>query len=287
MSSEGLSEALSILQQNGYHTRSLNLLASPHIRNCDAVVIAAPTARLSDDAVGALRTYLARRGKAFVMADPDAGANLTPITRPWGIRFRRGIVLEGDASSHLPSDVSAPIISRYAGGSPPVRGLGPTFFPRVMGVEALQTRNPGLSVNDVAFTSPLGYLDRDDAKSFDPKVDRPGPIAVGAAADDSSVERPESTRPRIRRTRLLAWGDVDFASNEFIGDAANARLWIQGMDWLTQPEELVTAVPSFPKVRELNLTEARSRYLLFTTAGLIPVLFLIAGGFVWAVRRGR
>ena len=283
----GLSQAASILRDNGYYARTLNLLASPRIRSCDALVVAAPTSKLSGDVVDALRAYLARSGKAIVMADPDAESDLTPVTKPWGIRFRRGIVLEGDADSHLPNDVSAPIISRYAGGSPPVRGLGPTFFPRAMGVEARETGNPGLSVTDVAFTSPLGYLDRDDAKSFDPKVDRPGPVAVGAAADDSAVERPESARASIRRTRVLAWGDVDFASNEFIGDAANARLWIQGIDWLTQPEELVSAVPSFPKVRELKLTEARSRYLLLVTAGLIPALFLIAGGFLWALRRGR
>ena len=45
---------------------------------------------------------------------------------------------------------------------------------------------------------------------------------------------------------------------------------MQGIDWLTQPEDLVTAVPNFPKVRELNLTEARSRYMLFLTAGVDP-----------------
>jgi ABC-type uncharacterized transport system involved in gliding motility auxiliary subunit len=284
---EGYSRAVALLMDNGYRTRTVNLLASRRIGDCDAVVLAAPTTRLERDVVRAVRTYLEGGGKLFALADPDAAANLTPVVQWWGIRFERGVILEGDASSHLPSDVTTPIVGRYAGGSAPVRGLGPTYFPRVMGVDTFDTGNPGLSVTGVAFTSRLGYLDRDDVTSFDPKVDREGPIAVGVAADDSTVEHPGGAQARIRRTRILAWGDVDFASNAFIGDAANARLWVQGIDWLTQPEDLVTAVPTFPKVRELNLTQARSRYLLLVTAGLIPGLFLIAGGFVWALRRGR
>jgi hypothetical protein len=236
---------------------------------------------------GLVRAYLRATGKVFLMADPDADGDLTPIGKPWGIRFVRGVVLEGDEGSHLPSDVTAPIVSRYAGASPAVRGLGPTYFPRAMGVDARGTGDPGLTVAEVAFTSRLGYLDRGKLSSFDPKVDVAGPVALGAAADRSEVERPGTMKARIRRTRILAWGDVDFATNAFIGDAANARLFLQGIDWLTQPEDLVTAVPNFPKVRELKLTQARSRYLLVLNAGLIPGLFLIAGAFVWVVRRGR
>ena len=86
---------------------------------------------------------------------------------------------------------------------------------------------------------------------------------------------------------MLAWGDVHFATDAFITDGSNARLWVQGIDWLTQPEDLVTAVPNFPKLRELDLTAARSRYMLFLTAGVVPGLFVIAGALVWALRRGR
>lgn len=287
-SGQGLSQAAEILESNGYRTRSIDLLAAPRVpRSCDAVVVAAPGSSLGDEARRALTEYLDASGKATVFADPGSKADLSPLTRQWGIRFVRGIVLEGDDGSHLPGDVTAPIVRRYAGGSPAVRGVGPTFFPRAMGVEAKDPGDPGLSVTGIAFTSPLGYLDRADVESFDPKVDREGPVTLGAAADRSEVSDPGTSRAEIHRTRLLAWGDVDFATNAFIGDAANARLWVQGIDWLTQPEDLVTAVPSFPKVRELDLTEARSRYLLLLTAGVIPALFLIAGGFVWVVRRGR
>jgi ABC-type uncharacterized transport system involved in gliding motility auxiliary subunit len=156
-----------------------------------------------------------------------------------------------------------------------------------MAVSARNTDDPGLSASEIAYTSALAYLDRSDPGSFDPSIDREGPVALGAAADDSEVVRPGTESAGIKRTRLVAWGDVDFATNTFIGDASNARLWLQGIDWLAQSEDLVTAVPNFPKVRELELTQARSRYLLLLTAGVIPGLFVVAGGFVWVIRRGR
>ncbi len=284
----GMSEAAAVLARNGYEVRSIDLLATPRVpRRCAAVVVAAAASSLGDEAAAALSDYLAGAGKAFFLADPDAEGDLTPVVREWGIRFRRGILFERDPDAHLPDDPTAPIVTRYAGGSPAVRGLGPTFYPRAMSVQARDTGDPGLSVSEVAMASEGSYLDREDLDRFDPDVDTEGPVAVGVAADRSEVRRPGTERASIRRTRILAWSDVDFVTNSFIADAANARLWIQGIDWLTQPEDLVTAVPAFPKVRELELTEARSRYLLGLTAGVIPGLFLIAGAFVWVIRRAK
>ena len=284
----GLSGATKLLRDNGYRVRSVDLLTSPRIPDgCAALVVAAPTSALSEDATDAIGAYLRDSGKAFALADPLAPGDLSVLTRPWGIRFVSGVVVEGEENSHLPQDVTAPIVRRYAGPTPVVRGLGPTFFPGAMGVEARPTDDAGLSVSEIAYTSALAYLDREDPGSFDPRQDREGPVALGAAADDSEVVRPGTTGAGIRRTRVLAWGDVDFVTNAFLSDASNSQLWIQGIDWLTQSEDLVTAVPNFPKVRELDLTQARSRYLLLLTAGVIPGLFLIAGGFVWVVRRGR
>jgi gliding motility-associatede transport system auxiliary component len=285
---EGLTQAGALLRGNGYKVRTIDLLASPKTpRGCSALVVAAPASPYAKGVVRAMRSYLERSGKAFVLADPAVDVDLTSITRPWGIRFLRGVVVEGDADSHLPGDVTSPIVRRYSGASQVVRGLGPTFFPVALAVNARSTGDAGLTVSEIAATSRLGYLDRADLKSFDPKVDREGPVALGAEADDSEVLRPGTSRAEIRRTRVLAWGDVDFATNAYVGEAANARLFVQAIDWLTQSEDLVTAVPAFPKVRELQLTEARSRYLLLLTAGFVPGLFLIAGGFVWVLRRGR
>jgi ABC-2 type transport system permease protein len=287
-SEDGLSQAADLLTSNGYEVDTIDLLAGRGIDDgCDAVVVAAAKTELGSRARRALTRFLEASGKLLVLADPDASADLTAVTRRWGIRFVGGVVVEGDEGAHLPQDLTAPIVTRYAGGSSVVRGLGPTFFPRTMGIVAEPTDDTGLTVTDLARTSDVSYLDRNDFEEFDPKVDAEGPVVIGASADDSTVERPGTERARIVRTRILAWGDVDFATNGFVTDGDNASLWVQGVDWLTQPEDLVTAVPRFPKLRELDLTAARSRYVLFLMAGVVPGLFLIAGAMVWVVRRSR
>lgn len=287
---QGMSRAASVLHRNGYRTRDADLLADPRVpEGCDAVVVAAPTSSLGEAAIAALQAYLDASGKVLLLADPDAAADLSPVTRPWGITFDRGTVIEADPDSRLQDDVTAPIVRRFSGASPVVRGLEPVFFPRTLAVDAKDTGDPGTTVADIARTSDLSYLDRRNLSSFDPDVDRQGPVPVAAAADSSEVRDPKGPRARILRTRVLAFGDADFASNGFIGDAnaANARLWIRGVDWLTQTEALVNAASTFPSVRNLDLTEARSRYMLLLTAGVVPGLFLVAGGFVWVLRRGR
>lgn len=287
-SADGFSRAAALLADNGYEVQEVDLLTEGSLDGCDAAVVASPTTGLGDGARGELIRYLGADGKAWFLTEPsDEEASVTEVTQRWGIRFSSGVILEGDAGSHLPGDPAAPIVRRYAGGHPVVRGLGPTFFPRAQGVEVLEVEDRGSTVTELAATSRLGYLDRRDPSSFDPEVDVEGPVAIGVASDTSRVSRPGTERATIHRTRILAWGDVDFASNVFLGEGANARLWVQGLDWLTQPEDLVTAVPSFPKVRELELTEARSRYVLFLMAGVVPGMFLIAGAMVWVIRRGR
>lgn len=287
---EGLSEAAELLRSNGYEVRTVGLLAAPQVpSDCDAVVVADPTSSYEEGVLDALRAYLHRSGKALVLTDPDSTVDLSGLTRTWGITFERGIVLEADPGLRLPGDPVTPIVRRYVEGSPPVRGLGPTVFPgaQAIVVDPPEDR-PGLIVDGVAETSPTAYLERDPGDgSFDPPDDLEGPVTIAAAADDSEVLRARSRSPEIRRTRIFATSDTDFASNRFVGDGANARLVLQAMDWLTQPEPLVGAVPNFPEVRELELTEARSRYVLFLTAGVVPGLFLLAGGLVWVLRRGR
>lgn len=284
----GLSQAAKTLTANGYRVVETDLLSRPVVPStCSALVLAAPSTRFLPKEAAAVEAYLKAGGKLLALADPKSSVDLSPLTSRWGIVFERGTVVEGDPNAHLPSDVTAPIIRTFAESSPPVRGVGPAFFPGVERVDSNDPTNPGLTAAAVAFTSRVSYLDRKDLGKFDPKVDSGGPISVAATSDYSEVTSPESKRARILRTRVMAVGDVDFASNAFVGEGSNAKLFVQAIDWLTQPEDLVTAVPNFPKIRELKLTAARSRYILILTAGIVPGLFLIAGAMVWVLRRGR
>jgi ABC-type uncharacterized transport system involved in gliding motility auxiliary subunit len=142
---------------------------------------------------------------------------------------------------------------------------------------------PGLTVSRLADTSPLSYLETEPiAATFDDGEDLPGPITVAAAADRSRNDGTE-----IRRSRVLVVGDVDFATDPFLGEAANGALIVRAVEWLTLGEDLAAISPNLPADRPLRLTDARVTYARLVLAGLVPLVFLLAGAMVWAARRNR
>jgi len=280
-----LLDATALLERAGFRIRVLDLLATPEVPDgCAALVVAGPTSPLSPEAVDALTTWTERDGKLLVLADPRADGDLTPLLEPVGLGVQRGVVLEGDEAAVVGGDVTAPIIRTYSSAHPVARRLAPTFLPGVQGIavdDSAEGRVPGLTVSRLADTSEVSYLETEPvAAVFDEDEDLPGPITVAAAADRS---RNDGTA--IRRTRVLAIGDADFATDAFIGEAANGALFLRAVEWLTLGEDLAAISPTLAADRPLRLTDARLTYARLVLAGLVPAVLLLAGVMVWAARR--
>ena len=282
----GVAALRGLLVTNGFAVKGLDLLADPHVDPaCDALVVVNPTAALGP-AQDAISRYLAGGGNALVLNDPASTVDLSPILQPFGMTVVHGLVLEGDDGAHLPGDPLSIILHSFASSSPVVRNLPPVVLSTTEAVLTDPAPERGLSVASIAFTSQRSFLSRrpaDTGTRFDSKVDLRGPISVGGAADQVS----RSADGTIRHLRVVALGDADLATNAAIGEAGNSRLLLQAMDWLTLADDLVSVHTHVPSYRPLALTTARLRYLRAVTAGGIPLLYLLAGGMVWAWRRGR
>lgn len=282
--SGGLSDAAMLLRENGYEVRELDLLTAPDVPSvCDGVWLASPRSELGP-AAEVLKQWVAAEGRLLAHLDPESTVDLGPVLRDHRLGFRRGIVLEGDPEVVLPEDPTAPIVRAYASASPIVRRLPPTFFPGLQAVIVGESDpEGGLNVNRLAETSEVSYLETEPLTSvFDPAADTPGPITVVASADRSRLDGDQ-----VRRSRIVAVGDVDFATNAGLGQAANSTLLVRAMDWLTLDDQLVVLSANIPKDRRLELTQSRINYARFVSLGLLPGLFLLAGATVWAVRRSR
>jgi len=280
---DGLSTAAALLRENGFRLRAIDLLVEPAVPDgCDGLLLVRPTAPLgpAQQAVGA---YLAGGGRAVVLTDPVSSVDLNPLLAPYGVGIDRGIVFESAPDAHLRGDPTSLVVRQYQGGTPVARGLPPTVFPGAQGVTSAEHLERGIAVAAFAQTSSASYLSRRAERAeFDPNNDVRGPITVAAAVDRSAT-----VAGKAQRTRLVVTGDADFAANGSIGDAGNSRLVIQASEWVTLQEDLVTVDANLPTVRPLALTDARRRYVLFLTVGVVPGLILLAGVMVWAVRRGR
>lgn len=285
-SGRGLGRFGGLLERDGYAVTEVDLLAATAVPDdCVVVVVAAPTGVFSDDAERALSRWVASDGRLLLLTDPTARTEVLADTlAELGMVVEAGIVFEGDANNVVGGDVSAPIVDRYPSASPVARRLAPTFFPVVQEIAVDEdAAGAGLTVAGVAQTSETSYLERDPLEAeFDPAEDRSGPVTVVAVADRSRVEGDD-----VRRTRVVVAGDVDFATDDFVGEAGNAQLLRQATAWLTETEELVAISPNLPRERPLRLTDARATYARLLSVGVVPVLFLLAGALLWAVRRGR
>lgn len=282
--SAGLSEAGALLRDNGYDIRELDLLTASDVPpECDGLWLASPRSDLGP-AAETISRWLAAEGRLLVQLDPESSVDLDPVLSDHRLGFRRGIVLEGDPEAALPEDPTAPIVRTYSSASPIVRRLPPTFFPGLQAVEVGESdAGAGLNVNRLAETSELSYLETEPLTSvFDPAADTPGPIAVVASSDRSALEG-----DRVKRSRVVAISDVDFATNAGLGQAANSTLLVRALDWLTLDDQLVVLSANIPKDRRLELTAGRLAYARFVSLALLPGLFLLAGATVWAVRRSR
>ena len=281
---EGMTAARDLLRQNGYRVDTVDLLSDPRVPpGCEGLLLVNPLAPLDEAASKAVADYLAAEGRALLFADPASTVDLTPFLQPYGLRIERGIVFEGDADSRVPDDLLSPIIRDYRATHPVVRRLAPVVFPATQALVESQEKIDGLVTAGVARTSETSYLERKPAEpAFDENEDLKGPITVVAVADLSGV-----FEGKVRRTRLAAFADADFVTNAFIGQAGNARMFIQAVDWVLLDEDLVSVSPNLPSVRPLPLTEGRTRYAMFLSAGVVPGLFLVFGGLVWAWRRSR
>lgn len=282
----GLSALGGLLERDGYQVTEIDVLATPEVPpECSVVLVAAPTGAFGDAATDALAAWLDADGRLLVLTDPLAETvPLADALDDVGLAIEAGVVLEGDAGNVVGGDVSAPIVTRYPSANPVTRALAPTFFPVVQEVTVDDdTDEAGLTLSRLAQTSETSYLERNPVEpDFDPTTDRPGPVTIAAAADRSRVDDVD-----VRRTRVVAVGDVDFATNDVIGEAGNAQFLRQSVAWLTETEDLVAISPNLPRVRPLRLTDARASYALVLSAGVVPGMFLLTGAMVWALRRGR
>ncbi|MBW3536554.1 MAG: Gldg family protein [Actinobacteria bacterium] len=289
---EDLGGAAGSLVANGYRVRAVDLFTETAIPDgCDGLVIANPVVPLRPEAAAAVAAYLEGGGRALVLADPVSTADLGPLLAPYGLGISRGLVVEGDPGSRLGADLLTIVVREFRSANPAVRRLPPVLLPGAQGVTAEDDVAAGIVAQPLASSSEASFLEVEPssgatpgqfAPRFDAGTDTPGPIPIAAASDAS-----RRVGDGVRRTRIILVGDSDWATNSFLGEGGNSRLFIQSLDWLTLDEDLVSVTTNLAAFRPLELSPQRLTYARLVTAGVVPAMFVLAGVLVWWARRHR
>ena len=88
-----------------------------------------------------------------------------------------------------------------------------------------------------------------------------------------------------RETRLVVFGDSDFASNSVLGIQGNRDLFLNVMNWLAQQENLISIRPKDSDDRRITLTQEQLLWVWVFSIVFVPGVVIGAGVYTWWRRR--
>jgi len=283
------------LEAKNYTVASLNLVSDGKVpADAQVIVVPGPLKPLSQTEVDILKAYVESGGALIVMEEPlpvtQFGDAIDPLAdylaESWGINLGKDMVI--DLSSNQPyvavsSQYSDSIISNKMQNVV-------TIYPTTRSVLVDQSKTEARLIEQV-LTSEQSWAETDltglqayaegqtEASQPEPDegVDIIGPISVGVTADDAT-----------KGTRLVVFGDSEFASDTYFTQYGNGDMFINSVDWAAEQEGLISLTPK-ENIERLLIPPGRytMNLILLGSVFILPGLVLVAGVMVWVQHRRR
>jgi ABC-type uncharacterized transport system involved in gliding motility auxiliary subunit len=236
------------------------------------------------------------------MLDPPVGGNAAPlpnlegIIKEWGIAPGNNVVVDISGATNDPSIAVAATYPQHA-ITETFRTI--TVYPLARSVEPIEGGTNGRVPQRIVETtrgswaeSNLASLSGDAGVSMDEgSGDKPGPVglavAVSAPAEGTTPAATPTTGETLKpETRVVVFGDSDFASNAYGGGAlGNMNLFANAISWLAQQENLIAIRPTEAADRRVTMTPQQQTMAAITSIFVLPGLVFAAGIFTWWRRR--
>ena len=281
----GFSGLAQALLTEGYRIRGfVPAQGAPIPADVDAVIWIAPRRPLPEPGRAALEGYLAGGGRLVAFLEPGASSGLEEMLAGWGLRSPDALLVD-PASGRVDGDAPGvnPLAHHY-GGHPIAHGLDAgrmTFF---RGARSFQLRKPRPDDDlwAVVLASPRSWLAEDPAV----RRARGGrtPVRPAEARQDyhplvvaGRYERPGG------QTRIVAFGDADFASNRNLRTLYNLDLALNAVHWAASREPAIKLLPkvgvSGASQFALPIQNTLTRF--YGVGLLLPELLLMFGAVMW------
>jgi len=302
----GFSAIAGALKSENFVVDKLVLAQSPDVpADADVIVVAGPKTDFLQPEIDLLKKFLARGGKLLVMLDPvikadqPQPADLQALLKDWGMEAGNDVVLDVSGMGRLiGTDESVPVAASY-----PPHPITENFnlltaFPLARSMTPVEGGVNGRNAQRLVETSPSSWaetnlksLTGEQAAKLDEGQDRKGPVSLGAAVSATATNIPAPKNPangdaaKPGETRVVAFGDSDFASNGWLGIRGNRDLFLNTVNWLALQENLISIRPRDPQDRRITLTANQVNLIRLLTIFVVPGLVLLAGVQTWWRRR--
>ncbi|MFQ5894887.1 MAG: GldG family protein [Nitrospinota bacterium] len=316
----GYSNARRAIEKENYEVKPLLLARAAKVPEDAAVlVVSGPKKAYLPGELAMVEEYIARGGNALFLLDPPFGGGIEPdANRSMKSFLAKYRVLVGDdvivdrLSRLFGADYLMPVVSQYADHKITQDFRAASFWPVARSVDFKEEEKKGekpkgaqpakakakkkeqpftLSGLVLASTGPGSWAETDLAElkrgtaALDEKKDRKGPVPVGVVVTVERKEKPKGARKKKVRSRLVVFGDSDFANNSNLGLSGNLDLFLNTISWLAEEESLISIRPKERGGSPLLITAREGRMAFWFPVVVLPAAVLLAGWGVYYRRR--
>ncbi len=292
----GLAMAKKALIDQYYGVKKLMLVTAKKIpEDCSVLVIPGPQTNLLQTEIAAINNYLKKGGNVLVMIDPPPSASLQDFLSKWSVLPDTDVVLDVSGVGQLfGAGPAIPVINNY-GNHAITKDLKRmiTAFPlaRSLSKEKNAEKNSDLKIVDLLKTGAnswgetnLALFENQKKAGYNAGVDKKGPLTLGMVVT-KDVKDSTTTTPSKKKSRLVVYGDSDFATNAWFHFQKNGDLFLNSVNWLAEEQDLVAIRPRSPEDRRINLTKAQSKLIFWVGIVLFPLAIVLLGIGVYTKRR--
>ena len=274
--------------------------------DASVLIVAGPKTDYFSAEVEMLKAYLGRGGKVLFLLDPPDKADSAPLTNlsallsEWAVELGNNVVVDVSGMGQLfGTDASVPVAAKYQQHPITDRFNLITAYPLARSVAPASGEANTRSAQTLVETSPSSWAETDIqrltssgqvARELD-KGDKAGPVSLAVAVSAPATpgtppgEAPKPDDAPKPETRIVVFGDSDFATNGWLGIPGNRDLFLNAVNWLAQQENMIAIRPRDPQDRRVTLTADQERRIFWLTVLIVPGLILLAGVQTWWRRR--
>jgi hypothetical protein len=289
------------LETEGYELRPLPTARIDQIpADADLVLVVAPQRRLSDTALSALRRYLdpalnpardpdlsgdvTRGGSLVAFLEPGVQSGVEEVLAEFGIRSADSLIVDPSSGAVAGDAPGLSLVAQSYSDHPVARNLNRnrmTFFRRARSF-TLWKPQPADRLQPIVFAGGDSWLSEAPLEVGHRSAPEP-PLHV--ARDYQPIAVAGSYERGGRNTRIVAFGDSDFASNRYLRALYNLDLLVNAVHWAAERESAITLRPKAGRLLQFPVPIQRSLNALYGIGLLVPELLVMAGAWVWLRRR--
>ena len=279
------------------------------------LVVAGPKTDFLAPEIEMVKAYLARGGKVLFMLDPPDRADSAPLAgitsllKEWAIEVGNNMVVDVSGIGQLfGTNESVPVAAKYNPHTITANFNLMTAYPLARSVAPATGETGGKFAQALVETSANSWAETDlKTLMTSGKVernleagDKAGPVSLAAAVSSPATAAPPAdgakqgdgagaaAKPEDApkpETRIVVFGDSDFAANGYLGIPGNRDLFLNTVNWLAQQENLIAIRPKDPEDRRVTLTAGTENLIFWLSVVIIPGVILLAGVQTWWRRR--